>query len=209
MATQTTFVDPTTTVPTDPAPANTGNGTISTPVVSSATLTENFTVTCQIGGGTGVAQFSVVGSVSGNIGTAIAGTEFIDANKKVRFTITAGGTPFAVGDDFAFNTTAGTPLNKTNFDGHAAPMCAKADNNNYTADQLPNADDAVKLGSVSKRWSEINVVTSNVGDLNFLNGWTITEDGDDLLFLNPKRRPVLRLNVRGRFMSIKTKRRKR
>ena len=119
---QTTFVDPSAAAPVDPAPANTGNGTMSTPVVSSATLTETLTVTCTVPGGCGVGQFSVVGSVSGALGTATSNTEFVDAAQKVRFTLTAGGTPWAVGDNFTSALTAGAILNETNFDSFSDPI---------------------------------------------------------------------------------------
>ncbi len=49
--------------------------------------------------------FSVVGSVSGNVGTATVGTEFSDGTTGgIRFTISAGGTSFAFGDTFTFTT---------------------------------------------------------------------------------------------------------
>ncbi|GEM_PF-4943718 len=131
---QTTFVDPSSTVPAAGG-GNVGNGTCSTPVVSSATLTENFTITCTVPGGSGVGQFSVVGSVSGNIGTATSNSEFIDANKKVRFTLTAGGTPWAVGDTFSFSTTAGTPINQANINTYSSPVAAQNEANVFTADQ--------------------------------------------------------------------------
>lgn len=112
---QTTFIDPSSTVPVADG-GNTGNGSMSTPVPSSATLTENFTIACAVPGGSGVGQFSVTGSVSGLLGTATSNVEFVDADQKVRFTITAGATPWAVSDEWTFSAVAGTPLNETNFD---------------------------------------------------------------------------------------------
>lgn len=122
---QATFVDPSSTVPVADG-GNTGNGSMSTPIVSSATLTENFTVACTVPGGSGVGQFSVTGSVSGALGTATSNVEFVDADQKMRFTITAGATPWAVSDQFTFSTVAGTALNKANFDdlAHKAPTPA-------------------------------------------------------------------------------------
>lgn len=118
---QTTFVDPSSTVPAADG-GNTGNGTMSTPVPSSATLTENFTIVCTVPGGSGVGQFSVTGSVSGLLGTATSNAEFVDADQKVRFTLTAGGTPWAVSDEWTFSTVAGTVLNEANFDAFADPI---------------------------------------------------------------------------------------
>lgn len=116
---QAVFVDPSATTPVK---TGTGNGTMSAPIVSSATLTESFTVACTVPGGSGVAQFSVVGSVSGALGTATSNVEFVDANRKVRFTITAGGTPWAVADQFTFSTVAGTAISQANFNAHVAEL---------------------------------------------------------------------------------------
>lgn len=80
-----------------------GNGIInrvqSLPFV---TVNQTWTLTCTTGGGDGVAIFSVVGSVSGNIGNATSGTEFIDATAGIRFTIKAGTTVWVIGDSFTF-----------------------------------------------------------------------------------------------------------
>ncbi len=116
---QTTFIDPLTTVPAADG-GNTGNGSMSIPVVSSATLTETITVACTVPGGSGVGQFSVTGSVSGALGTATSNVEFVDADQKMRFTITAGGTPWAVSDQFTFSTVAGTPTSEAKFNEFAS-----------------------------------------------------------------------------------------
>lgn len=88
--------------------ANTGNGFVT--IVETkpfSTVNQNWTLTCTLGGTDGVATFSVVGSVSGNIGTATSGTEFSDgdAGNGVKFTITAGGTDWVSGDIFTFSTS--------------------------------------------------------------------------------------------------------
>lgn len=93
-------------------PKNVGDGSMSNPTVSSSVLSQVFTVECQKAGGFGEAEFSVVGSVSGPIGTALSDEEFVDAENRVRFTITTGfTTPWAVGDKFTFE---GPPLVKFN-----------------------------------------------------------------------------------------------
>jgi hypothetical protein len=86
---------------------NTGNGTCSiVDVQDDYTLTENWTLTCITeaeNGGT----FSVVGSVSGNVGNAAVSSEFKFPNTaayKIKFTISAGDTDFTVGDTFTFST---------------------------------------------------------------------------------------------------------
>lgn len=85
-----------------PDPGNTGNGTCSAVVTNDATtLTENITVTFSAAD-----AFTVVGSVSGAMGSGAPGVAFTDANSKVSFTITAGETPFVSGDKFTFSTTA-------------------------------------------------------------------------------------------------------
>lgn len=90
----------------DPAPANTGNGSVTARSGRSAGVTEQIDVVCTVAGGTGVAVFSVTGSVSGLIGYAVAGVPF--SSDIIGITITAGGTPFIVGDNFRCNATVGT-----------------------------------------------------------------------------------------------------
>lgn len=75
----------------------TGNGTLTAWDGGASSVSETFTITA-----TSATQFSVVGSVSGNIGTATAGTTFTHA--KLTFLITTGGTAFVAGDVFKINT---------------------------------------------------------------------------------------------------------
>lgn len=86
------------------AGSNTGNGYITEVQTKPfGTVTENWTITCTLGGGSGVATFSVVGSVSGTIGTATSNTEYT-AGSMVKFTIYAGGTNWVIGDTYTFST---------------------------------------------------------------------------------------------------------
>lgn len=91
-----------------PGAGNTGNGTITEiGTLPLAVGTENWTLTCTTGGGDGAAIFEVLGSVSGDIGDATSGTEFVDATAGIRFTISAGGTVWVAGgspDTFTFST---------------------------------------------------------------------------------------------------------
>jgi hypothetical protein len=91
---------------TDPGAANTGNGTVNGKVGRSGGISETWTLTCVVAGGTGVAVFSVSGSVSGIIGYAVAGTVF--NSDHLSFTIAAGGTPYIVGDNYQIVATVGT-----------------------------------------------------------------------------------------------------
>lgn len=81
-----------------------GTGTISGPVGTqsviggSASVAE--TVTIAFSSST---AFTVTGSVSGSIGSGTVGTPF--SSTKINFTITAGGTAFASGDQFTVATT--------------------------------------------------------------------------------------------------------
>lgn len=86
---------------------NVGNGTVSGLGVSSATGAQTFTLTA-----TSATQFSVVGSVSGNLGTATVGVPFTSGD--LNFTINAGSTAFAAGDTISVPTTALTMSNVTN-----------------------------------------------------------------------------------------------
>jgi hypothetical protein len=88
--------------------SNVGDGTCSAIATKPfKTVDEDWTLTCTTPGADGVAQFSVVGSVSGNVGTATSGTEFSTGNGVggVKFTLTSGLlVDWAAGDSFTFST---------------------------------------------------------------------------------------------------------
>lgn len=89
----------------DAGGGNVGDGTCS--VIDTkpfAVQDEDWTLTCTTPGADGVAVFSVVGSVSGNIGDATSGTQFSDDTAGIRFTIRAGSTPWSGGDTFTFSS---------------------------------------------------------------------------------------------------------
>ena len=95
--------------PTEESPVydvdNIGNGTRGTLETKPfSTITENWTLTCTTGGASGTAEFSVVGSVSGNIGTAVVGTEFVNNVAGVKFTINSGTVDWALNDVITFST---------------------------------------------------------------------------------------------------------
>lgn len=86
---------------------NTGNGAISAIETKPfKTKNETWTLTCTTPGGDSTAVFSVVGSVSGNVGNAASGTEFstMDGVGGIKFTISAGSINWAAGDIFTFDT---------------------------------------------------------------------------------------------------------
>lgn len=84
----------------DPAPANTGNGTVGSIVGKAGAPTETITLTA-----TSSSNFTVTGSVSGALAAATVGSPYTSAI--INFTITAGGTPFVAGDNFTISVTAG------------------------------------------------------------------------------------------------------
>ena len=75
----------------------TGNGTFTSYKGGSASVAETFTITA-----TSATNFTVVGSVSGSLAAATAGTPY--TGTKIQFTITAGGTAFVAGDVFTIST---------------------------------------------------------------------------------------------------------
>lgn len=79
--------------------ANKGNGTVTGEGASAATVAQTITMTA-----TSATQFSVVGSVSGALGTATVGTPF--ESPQIDFTINAGATAWAAGDIITVPTTA-------------------------------------------------------------------------------------------------------
>jgi hypothetical protein len=75
----------------------TGNGLMTAWAGGASTIAETFTITA-----TSATAFSVVGSISGSLGSATVGTPFSHA--KLTFLISAGGTAFIVGDAFTLAT---------------------------------------------------------------------------------------------------------
>lgn len=93
-----------------PAPgvSNVGDGYVSrVDTKPFSTTDETWTLTCTLGGGDGTATFDVVGSVSGNIGTATSGDQFTHDASGVQFTIHRGPVAWTIGDTFTFQTYQG------------------------------------------------------------------------------------------------------
>jgi hypothetical protein len=78
--------------------SGTGNGRLTGYLGTASSVVETITVTA-----TSPTSFTVVGSVSGALGTATVGTLY--SGTRCTFTIVAGATPFAAGAVFTFNTS--------------------------------------------------------------------------------------------------------
>lgn len=76
----------------------TGTGDLIGYIGTATSVAETFTLTA-----TSETNFTVSGSVSGPLSAATVGTLYTGA--RIRFTITAGGTPFIAGDRFFINTS--------------------------------------------------------------------------------------------------------
>jgi len=84
---------------------NTGDGTCSTiETLPFSVKTETWTLTCTTPGADSVAVFSVVGSVSGVVGSATSGVEYKNTSCGLKFMISAGDTPWDSGDAFTFQS---------------------------------------------------------------------------------------------------------
>lgn len=89
------------------AVGNIGNGLCSAvAVLPFRTKNETWTLTCITAGASGTAQFSAVGSTSGNVGTVTVGTQFTTGSAAggVKFNLSGGTNNFAVGDIFVLAT---------------------------------------------------------------------------------------------------------
>ena len=86
--------------------SGTGNGDIYKVAAPPPAVSEVWTLVCTLGGGSGVATFSVTGSVSGAQAAATVG-EFYD-NGLIEFVIRDGATDFVVSDQFDITVTQGT-----------------------------------------------------------------------------------------------------
>lgn len=88
-----------------PGVGNTGDGIVFGLSSTADSVAEDFTLTCTTAGA--AAEFSVVGSVTGAIGTATVNVPF--SSDVVCFTIVGGDTNFALTDAFTFSIASGTP----------------------------------------------------------------------------------------------------
>jgi hypothetical protein len=84
----------------DPAPGNTGNGTVGAIVGKANKPSEVITITMLT-----ATTFTVVGSVSGAMPNGAALGAY--TSDIINFTITVGGIPFVAGDNFTITVTAG------------------------------------------------------------------------------------------------------
>jgi len=84
---------------------NTGDGTLGSVALDQRIPAQRFTAECTDASAAGSEYWKVTGSVSGALQTAQTGVAYEDTNIGLAFTITAGGTDFAVGDKFYFYVT--------------------------------------------------------------------------------------------------------
>lgn len=106
------------------APGNTGNGTIGALSVGATPVVGTYTAKA-----TSATVFAVTDPEGNALGNATAGAAF--ASAEINFTITAGGTAFAVGDAFTLTVSdaVGTYIEcvKTASDGSQVPVAVLAD----------------------------------------------------------------------------------
>ncbi len=145
--------------------ADVGNGTVSGLGATATTVAQTITMTA-----TSATQFTVVGSVSGALGTATVGTPFTSG--QIDFTINAGSTAFAAGDTIAVPTT---PLTLGNV--KAIPITGFADgaaNQTFNWNTLSGTTPSLTQVAAPSNTSSIGQDGSSSGSLaNF----TIGSDG--------------------------------
>ena len=83
--------------------SNVGDGYIRDLETDTNSVAETITVRCTTGGGDGVAIFSIEGTVSGPMGTILAGLWFLDGSNKLILIMRAGPTDWAVDDEYTFD----------------------------------------------------------------------------------------------------------
>lgn len=85
---------------------NTGDGTMSTPVVKDAAVAELWTVTCSVEGADDTAKFTVTGGVSGLQNNLVtSGNVYTTDDGLVSFLIEDGAEPWDVADEFTFTVS--------------------------------------------------------------------------------------------------------
>jgi flagellar hook protein FlgE len=144
---------------------NVGNGTVTGLASTAATATQTFTLTA-----TSATTFSVLGSVSGNVGTATVGVPF--TSPQLDLTINAGSTAWATGDTITVPTT---PLTLGNI--NAIPITGFADgasNQTFNWDVLSGTSPVISQVAAPSTTTSISQDGSSSGSLaNF----TIGSDG--------------------------------
>jgi len=113
----------------------TGTGDLINYKGKTGTVAQTITLTA-----TSATSFSVVGSVSGSLGTATVGTPFTSA--QIDFTITAGGTAYVAGDVWKINLSPKWPLTRA-FNG-----CWLNDASNTGASGNITHSGAVRIASI-------------------------------------------------------------
>jgi len=157
---------------------NTGNGYVTEIQTKPfGAVTENWTLTCTTLGGSGVGIFSVVGSVSGNIGSATSNTAF-STGSMIQFTLYAGTTPWAVGDTFTFSTVKGIEFTATN---PAKIIWALLTGYNYDADttedwlkKTPQLDSTQSAANTDIDFASFTTAVTNLGATFNLTGYAAT-----------------------------------
>lgn len=105
--------------------SNTGDGSLYGVSASERGVVETWTIECTVAGGSEVAQFSVVGSVSGTKDVATCDVPYsID---EISFIILSGTTDFIVGDSFTFDVVAISPEWSSNASSGYGNMGVTAD----------------------------------------------------------------------------------
>lgn len=161
-ATQSVVVDASAGSCTDTGTANHGNGTCTVSAVTAFNQSETITLTAL---GTGpTANFSVVGSISGSLGTiksgAVRQVKNLGGFNVFKVNLTDAGTAYTSGDDFSFVTTHGTALNKATFD---AFTLAQITSNGAVATSSLTANSVV-VGSAANTISALATIV-NTGTL--------------------------------------------
>ena len=127
--------------------------TLPSVTVEYGAVAETWTLTCTTGGGSGTAQFSVVGSVSGAKANATVGTAY--ANTGIGFTITGGTIASVVGDTFTIiltaNKTVGSVVFTTTGPTSNVTTLAAGGTNGIT----------LESGAVAETWT---LICTNVND---------------------------------------------
>lgn len=93
-----------------PGYVGTGDGPISDVASPPPSLSETWTITCNLGGGTGVATFTVSGSVSGAQSDATVGEFYDGAGGLIEFLIKDGPADFIITDVFTVVITEGAMI---------------------------------------------------------------------------------------------------
>jgi len=175
-----------------PGYAGTGDGTISDVASPPPSLSETWTITCNLGGGVGVGTFTVVGSSSGAQADATVGEFYDGAGGLIEFLINDGPIDFIITDVFTVVITEGAMI--TSGEEWGQDRWSPDKNDVFTGTNFSNPVEMMngsQLSVVVRRAATAAVYQVKYDDaVEFDSYQVFSSTGGDPSFIEPLDRPA-------------------